>query len=207
MVKIIRNFKFVIRNSQKGMTLIELVVVLAIFAVLSGVAIFNYGGLQTKVDLTNLANDIALQVVQAQNSALNGLLPPTLYTLSDPSTWKPSYGAYFDMTTPKQFIYFVDLNSNHQFDGTDCSLECLSKYTITKGDFISDISAFYTDGSSASGLTNLTITFSRPNSGATLYSNGTDLTTNVSYVQITIISPREMTSFIKIYPSGRVQIN
>ena len=91
MVKIIRNFKFVIRNSQKGMTLIELVVVLAIFAVLSGVAIFNYGGLQTKVDLTNLANDIALQVVQAQNSASSGLLP----TQSHDTPWKPSYGVYF----------------------------------------------------------------------------------------------------------------
>jgi len=203
MVKIICNFKFVIRNSQKGMTLIELVVVLAIFAVLSGVAIFNYGGLQTKVDLTNLANNIALQVVQAQNSASSGLLPPALYNPSDPS-WKPSYGVYFDMTIPKQFIYFTDLNSNHQFDGTDCSGECLNKYTITKNDYISEIRIFPAN----STITNLTITFTRPNSGANLYSSGADLTTSVSYAQITIVDVTgKIFSHIDLYPSGRVQIN
>jgi prepilin-type N-terminal cleavage/methylation domain-containing protein len=187
-----------------GFTLIELIVVLAIFSVLSGVAMFNYGNLQTKVDLTNLANDIALQVVQAQNSASSGLLPPTGYIPGDSSTWKPSYGVYFDMTTPKQFIYFTDLNSSHQFDGTDCSGECLSKYTITKNDSISEMRIFPANNT----IPNLTITFTRPNSGATLYSNGADLTTSVSYVQITIVDVTgKIFSHIDLYPSGRVQIN
>jgi prepilin-type N-terminal cleavage/methylation domain-containing protein len=181
-----------------GFTLIELVVVLAIFAVLSGVAIFNYGSLQTKVDLTNLANEIALQIVQAQNSASNGLLPNQSH---DPS-WKPSYGVYFNMSTPKQFIYFTDLNSNHLFDGTDCTGECLNTYTITKNDYISSIT---TDNGSP--LNDLTATFVRPNSSAILYSSSNPLS-NISYVQITIVDVTgKIFSHIDLYPSGRVQIN
>ncbi len=111
-----RSYKSTIGNLQNGMTLIELITVLAIFAVVSTVVIFNYGGFQSKVDITNLSNDTALQVVQAQHSALDGLLPTQVY----PPAWKPAYGVYFSSTVAPatdakgannhNFIYFVDLN-------------------------------------------------------------------------------------------------
>ena len=42
------------------MTYVELVVVLGIFAVMSNVVIFNYGGFQAKVDIKNLSKHITL---------------------------------------------------------------------------------------------------------------------------------------------------
>src|ERR1035437_7142166 len=103
-------------KNNAGMSYIELIVVLSIFAVISSVVIFNYGDFQAKVDIKNLASDIALQVVQAQKSSLSGLLPTQIPTVSP---WKPSYGVYFDITTPtlsKQFIYFVDLNNANGYE-------------------------------------------------------------------------------------------
>ena len=49
-------------KTNRGMTYVELIVVLSIFAVLSSVAIFNYGSFQDKVDIKNLGSDIALKI-------------------------------------------------------------------------------------------------------------------------------------------------
>jgi len=216
MINKIRNFKFVTHNSQKGMTILELLTVLMIFAVLSSVAIFNYGTFQANVDLTNLANNIALQVVGAQKAALAGLLPTQIPTVSP---WKPSYGTYFSVTSAqdasgadkKDFMYFVDLNNNNKYDSSvNCTGDCLSKYTITRNDYISDISAFYLGDLNPHTLGisgNFTVTFSRPNSGANFsLNNGTFSVVNIAYVQITITNGKSK-SLIKIYPSGRVQVN
>jgi prepilin-type N-terminal cleavage/methylation domain-containing protein len=188
--------KFKIKQN-KGMTYVELIVVLSIFAVLSSVVVFNYGAFQDRVDIKNLASDIALQVVQAQKSALAGSLP---ILGGYDSTWKPSYGVYFDTTSApnkKQFIYFADLTNFGTYD----SNEILNTISITKNNYISNLSV-YPGGRT---INDLTITFSRPDSGAILYSGGAPLT--VSYVQITIKSPKGATALIKLYPSGRVQVN
>ena len=53
-------------QKNRGMSYVELIVVLSIFAVLSSVILYNYGEFQAKVDIKNLASDIALQIVQSQ---------------------------------------------------------------------------------------------------------------------------------------------
>jgi prepilin-type N-terminal cleavage/methylation domain-containing protein len=204
---------------NRGMTYIELIVVLSIFAVISSMVIFNYGDFQARVDIKNLASDIALQIVQAQKSSLSGLLP----SLSGyDSTWKPSYGVYFSSSVSpdsrgadnKDFIYFADLGNatlpqNGIFDGSGstCTGECLNKITITKNDNISSLNVFYQNDSTPHNLSDLTITFERPNSGAVLVSGSAKLS-GASYVQINIVSPnKSVTASIKLYPSGRVQVN
>jgi len=217
MIKKIRNFKFVIRNCQAGFTYVELIVVLSIFAVLSSVAIFNYGSFETKVDLKNLASDIALQIVQAQKAALSGLLLPSgTFTNKGAPGGKPSYGVFFNTNGTVQganstdFIYFADLNNDYIFNDSDCVGECISKYIITKGDSISKLSYFNQGDSTEYPLNNnnLTITFIRPNSSATLYSGGIALPANVSYVQITVTDQKkDIFSYIKLYPPGRVEVD
>ncbi|KKQ07855.1 MAG: hypothetical protein US18_C0006G0001, partial [Parcubacteria group bacterium GW2011_GWB1_36_5] len=53
-------------KKNRGMTYVELIVVLSIFAVMSSIVLFNYGEFQAKVDIKNLASDIALKIVEAQ---------------------------------------------------------------------------------------------------------------------------------------------
>ena len=118
---------------NRGMTYIELIVVLSIFSIISSIVMFNYGDFQSKVDVKNLASDIALQVVQAQKSSLSGLLPPSGYSAI--SLWKPSFGVYFDIPPSTQFIYFVDLNN---LNGYEVGEE-LNTMSITKNNRISRI--------------------------------------------------------------------
>jgi prepilin-type N-terminal cleavage/methylation domain-containing protein len=201
-----------IRNCQKGMTYVELIVVLGIFSVLSAVSIYNYGAFQAKVDIKNLASDIALQIVEAQKSSVNGLLPATYA-----ADWKPSYGLFFytnpiDPTDKNSFIYFTDADSSGFYninDGkdADCRTECIKKTFVKKNNSISSLDIFCTGLSIP--VSDLTITFSRLSSGARIsstdsYFNSCD---NISYAQIGIASPDGASSVIKVYPSGMVQIN
>jgi len=196
----------------RGMTYIELIVVLGIFSVLSSVAIYNYGQFQDKVDIKNLASDIALKIVKAQKASLSGQLPK----VAVPSNWKPAYGVYFKLISPgsnKSLIYFADVDQGYDYDdGTFCASpgtgECVEKINITKGNVISDLSVYYIGNPTPTSLagSDLTVTFSRIRSGGVFQSSGS-LGANIDYVQISILSPRGSTSLVKIYPSGRVQIN
>lgn len=196
------------------MSYIELIVVLGIFAALSSVALYNYGNFQAKVDIKNLASEIALKVVEAQKSSLSGKLPPPTPQYPIIATWKPSYGIYVNPTSDnKSFIYFTDLDNttppqNGLFDGSACTGECLEKITITKGNYISGLNVFYQGGTTAP-LSDLTVTFKRPNSAAVIKST-TILILPVSYIEMTIFSPKSTTgntAKIKLYSSGRVQVN
>ncbi len=219
----IGNWKLKTADSYRGMTYIELIVVLSIFAVMSSVVIFNYGEFQAKVDIKNLANDIALKIVEAQKSSLFGKFPSlTQQTLTD-SSWKPSYGVYININSSsgdnKGFVYFVDLKNptqNSLYDGTNNSLlctggECVEKITITKGNIISSMDVHYLQDLSGitpppTNIDNATLSFSRPSSTAVIKST-TALLPNIDYIQISITSGKSAQSNIKLYASGRVQIN
>ena len=188
------------------MTYTELIVVLGIFAVLSGITMFNYGEFQAKVDIKNLANDMALRMVEAQKASIFGQFPTLAQQAQVGSGWKPSYGIYINKTLDnKSFVYFVDLNADSLYGGPDCQNECVDKTGITKGNYISAIDVFYQNGTSAS-LNDITISFVRPSSSA-VFRSTSSLSGGISYVQITVASPKEPQANIKLYASGRVQIN
>jgi len=210
-IKSLRKYKaFSISNGMKklikiqknrGMTYVELIVVLSIFSVMTSIVLFNYGEFQARVDIKNLASDIALKIVEAQKLSLSGKLPLQIPTVSP---WKPSYGVYFDITNnPTQFIYFVDLNN---LNGYEAGAETLNVISITRGNYIFAIercaSVACDPGVPTTGL--LSIVFKRPNSSAIF--TGASVTGS-QYVKITIKSPKSATATIKIYPSGRVQVN
>ncbi|MFA6257806.1 MAG: type II secretion system protein [Candidatus Paceibacterota bacterium] len=187
-------------QKNRGMSYVELIVVLSIFAALSSVVIFNYGDFQDRVDIKNVASDIALKIVEAQKSSINGVLPPPGYNY-DADTWKPAYGVYFDIVNNnKQFIYFADLNGDFIYNES-----AIDTINITKGNVIEKIeNCSDANCTLFPSVSPLSIFFRRPDSsaifdGAIVASSG--------YIRISILSPKEATALIKIYPSGRVQVN
>lgn len=196
------------KNTRRGMTYVEIIVVLSIFSIMSGAVIYNYHAFQSKIDTKNLASDIASKIVEAQKSALSGKLPPDG---GFDANWKPSYGVYFfRLTTPggkTRFIYFKDLDQNNRWSNNS---ETLQVVTLPKNIIINDIKVYppLPDGLSI-GNQPLYVTFSRPSSSASLYSNTTQLLpAEVSYIQIDVQSPDGSSrAAIQVYPSGRVQVN
>lgn len=204
-------------SRQGGMTYVELIVVLSIFSIMSSIILFNYGTFQAKVDIKNLASDIALKIVEAQKSAMSGKLHTTSII-----GWKPAYGVYFDPSPlgdtsdsgipfNKKFIYFGDFVDNNQMydSGTGCSTaggECLDNIHITKNNYISSIIPYIGNIPQTPITVPLSTTFTRPNSNA-VFSVGSGPISGFDYMQINISSPQGVSSKIKIYPSGRIQTN
>jgi prepilin-type N-terminal cleavage/methylation domain-containing protein len=207
----IGNWKLEIGKLNRGMTYVELIVVLSIFAVMSSIALFNYGTFQGKVDIKNLVNDIALKVVEAQKAATFGQLNSHTYI----TNWKPAYGVYFTLNSNgladnKSFDYFSDLNNNTSYDDSVCSPstlggECLDKINITKGNYVSLLTMYYQDSSHQS-INDVSIFFTRPNSGASFRSTSS-LSTGISYLEIQVSSPRNYSANVRVYASGRLEIH
>lgn len=188
------------------MSYVELIVVLSIFSLLSAVAMFNFKGFQSKVDIQNLSNDIASTIIEAQRSALAGK-----WNAGAVLTWKPSYGVFFDITANnKNFLSLVDLNNDNVCTGAGCvspysvSGEVSNIINITKGNYVSSMSV--TGQGVCANITSMSIVFTRPDSSATIKTNQAGCT-NISYAEINVSSISSVTAKIKIYPSGRVQVN
>jgi len=218
MINFIENLKAKSCKLNRGMTYVELIVVLSIFGTMSSVVLFNYREFQTKVDIKNLASDVALKIVEAQKASVSGKLPPQVPPRDTNSNWKPSYGIYFrsdaDLDSSdniyfnKKFIYFVDLNNDN---GYEAELEKLDTITITKGNYVESVGGCTdTPCSTFVPITSLAVIFKRPDSGVTFKdSSGATLANDFDYIKITIASEQSPTikSNIKVYPSGRIQVN
>src|SRR3989338_9773919 len=101
------SYKLKASKLNRGMTYVELIVVLMIFATISSIVLFNYQEFQTKVDIKNLASDIALKIVEAQKSAISGKL-----SAQGDFAPKPAYGIYFNLSPSTNFVYFADFDNN-----------------------------------------------------------------------------------------------
>ncbi len=177
------NFK-----KNKAFTLLEMMIVVAIFAVLSALLIFNYSSFKSSISLNNLSDDIALTIRKAQVYAIS-VKSAEIATAS--GAYFPGYGIHFSTTTmpangseasEKKFVFFADilnpstpgLPSNKAYDSYNgiCDPnfisyqnECMDVVSITSQDKISD---FCLDGTcnQASNISSLDIVFMRPDSDA-----------------------------------------
>jgi len=154
-----RIFKKKLNNQkQRGMTLIELLVALVIFSIITGIVLFNYGDFNASLTMQNLADDIALTVRRAQSYAIG--------VRGRSGDFNIGYGVYFDITqynsespdtdlyrgSNKSFILYkksipldsgssgfspVYENEDGICDGSNG--DCLEMLYITSSDYISEI--------------------------------------------------------------------
>lgn len=93
---------------NRGMTLIELLVSIAIFTIITSVVLFNHTEFNSNVLVTNLAYEVALAIRQAQT-----------YGLSVKRGVNYPFGIYMDTNGLSSIIIFGDKDKNNFFgDGT-----------------------------------------------------------------------------------------
>jgi prepilin-type N-terminal cleavage/methylation domain-containing protein len=99
-------FRHTHRNSQeKGFTLIELIISIAIFALMTVLLIVKYGTFNDSVLLTNLAYDVAATIRTAQTYGLSVRSGEDSCDNTD-DRFKCAYGVRFDTANPKVFSIF-----------------------------------------------------------------------------------------------------
>ncbi len=180
-------------NCSLGFTLVELLVTISIFTVITLSFFFNYPEFRESISLKRTAQKIALTVRQAQ-----------VYSLSVKGSGAggvfPGYGAHFDAAKPKSFILFRDIDNGNDYDGDS---EKEQEFLIQSGDRISDLCGnvkSFPPGTC--GLSSLDIVYLRPKSDVTLRGNGL----NFADAEITVKSSRGKEKTIVIWSTGRIGV-
>jgi len=207
-----------LHSNKQGLTSIELVVVFAIFAALASSVLFGYREFSTNIKLQNLAQDVALQIRQAQNRAVSGSFPLLNDQQVGPSlNWAPSYGIYFSAESGQnqEFKLFFDDNQkavvnpiilgNHIMDG-ECGggpqSECFDIVQITNGEIIQSICLNEVTTGTCDSVDNVYITFTRPLNRATILVN--DESIPASDVSIYLRSTTESPAIVRVMAAGQI---
>jgi len=138
-----------------GFTIIEVMVTVAIIAILSAILMYQFKGFDSKLLLKNLAYEIAIVLREAQVYGVS--------VQGSGADFEKAYGVHFEVGT--HYTLFRDNNNNGIFD----SDEMLSTYTIGRGN---SIVALCIDGSCVAS-SSIDVTFKRPDSDASFARNGT----------------------------------
>ncbi len=216
-----------------GVTMIELLVVIFIFMVISGITIFDYGKFKSSQSVQNVADDIALSVRKAQGYAI-GVHSATT------GSFDVGYGAHFTLKTTavgnqysgtnKSFVLFADMgdastttqDKMYNYNNATCGTssignECIESLTISGTDKIKGmryyVSGAWVDVTSTVDGT-LDIVFKRPNPEpifcykTTVSKTSCDAKAGISAVEIIISSGTvpETNKTITISNSGQISV-
>ncbi len=154
-------------STNKGFTLVELLTVIAIFAVVTATVMANYKSFGHKTLLKNLAYNIGLAIREAQVSGLTGRNVEV-----SGGDYYATYGIFFNINTPTHVTFFKDrpsLGVQYKFDDPTEEVPA-SSFDILGGNKISALCIYPTISSTCTPVTQLHISFKRPQPDAYIYS-------------------------------------
>jgi len=195
------------RQIDLGFTLLELIVTISIFTIITSVVLINYPlfGEQLGVDLR--AQDIALLARQAQVFAL-GVRGTTF--AQAPEFERGVFGIYVNATENDQVRFFADRNTIDRLYNEqkgECGTtdtECIEVFKLTRGYYISDICVKRAGLSPECGVQELHISYQRPLPEAQITVDGF---LQYSLADIVIRSPRtDVAKKVVIYTSGQITV-
>jgi prepilin-type N-terminal cleavage/methylation domain-containing protein len=181
----------------RAFSLIELLVVIGIFTVISALVLANHSRFNSSVLLGSLAYDIALSVREAQvyGVSVRGVS----------NNFQAGYGIHF--SSPNSYILFADTypagTPNKKYDPQDT---IVSTYTLSNGHSISrfcGVNGNVQDCSDNGAITSLDIVFLRPEPDATISS-----TASGPYAEgvITVSSGGGGTRTITVGSTGQISV-
>lgn len=208
--------KKVNRQSQSGFTIVELIVSLAIFAIMTSLILSKYGKFDQGVILTNLAYDVALTIRNAQSYGLNVRSASRDTNAFDivngpASNSGGSYGVHFDTSTPTEFIFFVDEDGDGIYDvgngngnnGNNNGNATDQKTTIKRGSSISSMCVSNTKSCNGAGtVQKLDITFKRPDPNAIIMANSI----KYGYAEIVLKAVDNTTRKVIVNFTGQISV-
>ena len=184
------------RILARGFTLIEMLVVMAIFAILTSVTLASNSNFGTRITLETLAYDIALTIRQAQVYGI------AVQRFGGDPNFDRGYGIHFDTSTPSSYQMFADiLSGNGLYDEG----ELVSANTIKGGYGISDICVRPQGQTSETcGLDELDILFKRPEPDAYIRSNANSTLHELG--RVVLLSPQGVSKTILVESSGQISV-
>lgn len=160
-------------TGNKGFTVLEMIVVLSIVGLISGVILFNYRLFNQRLSLSSAAQEVAIAIRQAQTYGLS-----VKQTSQGSGEFDKAYGIAFDtQLNTKAYYLYVDKDGDGFYDGDDtCNplSECIKKELILNAAWISGFCGIDASGASTqtcpvNSVRQMSVTFRRPNRDAFIY--------------------------------------
>jgi len=204
-----------VKNSQAGLSIVEMIVVVAIFAVVASVLFFNFSDFNTNVSIRNLSQEVALMVRKSQVYATG---VHTVDGTAISSDTFASYGISFSAKTSstgylannKRFVLFTDAVSggtaNRRYDTTGtCGTpavgnECVEAFGITSGEIISSLCT--ESGCSSTNVVN--VIFKRPSPDAIICIDTGGTCVPKSFLKVVLRSVRGVERSVTIWNTGQI---
>ena len=103
---------------KKGFTLLELLVVISIITIITGIVFINYRPAQQQLALNRAASKLAQDIRRAQEMAMS----TRAFTSCSGGVQPSGYGLISDTNQPTAYYMFADCNNNQKWDfGVDSS--------------------------------------------------------------------------------------
>jgi len=180
-------------KEEKGITLIEIVVMVALIAIFSAILISDFPKMQRQFMLSRTAHKLAQDIRRAQDLALSGRKPTEDEKIA-------GYGIYLSTSNTGQYILYKDKVIDSSYDSKysgDTSSESIE--TIVISDFSAGVSISKINDSTGSASVN----FAPPNPTVTLTLGGSDAT----FIEITLISDVDnFTKVVKVNSAGLIEV-
>lgn len=177
-------------SSSFGFTLVELLVSVGLFTMMTSVVLAKYRTFENNAKFTNAAEDIVLAFRQAQ---VYGVA-----TKAEASSFDIPYGVYLKQSTPSQIIIFADRDRNGRYTNTDNPVIG----TINWGSVFSSLSLKCAGGVCSGN--EFSVTFERPNVDAIIKDGSGSQYTNTN-ASVTV-SNGTKTSIISISDAGQISV-
>lgn len=205
------------KRFSSGFSLVELIVVVSIFIIMTTIVLFNQNKFSSDISISNVAHSIALSIREAQ---VYGILVRESEVNGSDSNFTSAYGIHFlklnSLDPSFALIFFSDDDDDLRYTDDPADSE-INRYTLAEGNRITEICT-YGEGSGdvnctyASGSNEITtadIVFKRPEPRAIITdSNFEDAPQDyLKEIRITITSSLgDKTRIVKVLSSGQVSV-
>ena len=202
---------------NRGFTIIELVISVAIFVVMTALVVAKYSTFNSSTFLTDTAYDTALVIRLAQTY---GLSVKNSATIGGTANFATPYGVDFDTgadacggstSNPAVFTLFADSNPSTPDGLCGASDTSINSYTIAQGGQVSALCAGSDSANcqtSGQSMNRLAISFVRPDPSAVICGTRSGSSScTYPYAEITLRGPDGSTRIISIRQNGQISIS